>query len=106
MADKDYAPLSAACVRALNDRLYEKRKAAALEIEKMVKEMVHAPHGPNTSQIKKLLKVLGGEFAISQNPHMRKGGLIGLAAMAIGLGKIFPLDIQSDHHLALRCNYI
>ena len=41
----------------------------------------------NTSQIKKLLKVLGSEFAISQNPHMRKGGLIGLAAMAIGLGK-------------------
>ena len=37
MADKDYAPLSTACVRALNDRLYEKRKAAALEIEKMVK---------------------------------------------------------------------
>lgn len=36
MADKDYAPLSTACVRALNDRLYEKRKAAALEIEKMV----------------------------------------------------------------------
>ena len=83
MVDKDYAPLSAACVRALNDRLYEKRKAAALEIEKMVKEMVHIG---NSSQIKKLLKVLGGEFAISQNPHMRKGGLIGLAAMAIGLG--------------------
>ena len=41
----------------------------------------------NTSQIKKLLKVLGSEFAISQNPHMRKGGLIGLAAMAIGLGE-------------------
>ena len=70
-------------MRALNDRLYEKRKAAALEIEKMVKEMVHIG---NSSQIKKLLKVLGGEFAISQNPHMRKGGLIGLAAMAIGLG--------------------
>jgi len=84
MADKDYAPLSTACVRALNDRLYEKRKAAALEIEKMVKDFVSVG---NTSQIKKLLKVLGGEFAISQNPHMRKGGLIGLAAMAIGLGK-------------------
>jgi len=84
MADKDYAPLSTACVRALNDRLYEKRKAAALEIEKMVKDFVGVG---NTSQIKKLLKVLGSEFAISQNPHMRKGGLIGLAAMAIGLGK-------------------
>ena len=71
MADKDYAPLSTACVRALNDRsglsksfsslfifqplrMYEKRKAAALEIEKMVKDFVSVG---NTSQIKKLLKV-------------------------------------------------
>ena len=35
--DKDYAPLSASCVRALNDKLYEKRKVAALEIERFVK---------------------------------------------------------------------
>ena len=56
---------------------------AALEIEKMVKDFVSVD---NNTQIRKLLKVLGSEFAISQNPHMRKGGLIGLAAMAIGLG--------------------
>lgn len=36
MSERDYAPLSTACVRALNDKLYEKRKAAALEIEKWV----------------------------------------------------------------------
>lgn len=53
MADKDYAPLSTACVRALNDRMYERRKAAALEIEKMVKDFVSVH---NHSQIKKLLK--------------------------------------------------
>lgn len=34
MTDKDFAPLSTACVRALNDKIYDKRKAAALEIEK------------------------------------------------------------------------
>lgn len=34
MSEKDYAPLSAACVRALNDKLYDRRKTAALEIEK------------------------------------------------------------------------
>ncbi|PSN34186.1 Protein VAC14 [Blattella germanica] len=33
MSERDYGPLSAACVRALSDKLYEKRKAAALEIE-------------------------------------------------------------------------
>ena len=34
MTDKDYAPLSAVCVRTLSDKVYEKRKAAAFEIEK------------------------------------------------------------------------
>lgn len=34
MSDRDYAPLSPACVKALNDKMYDKRKAAALEIEK------------------------------------------------------------------------
>lgn len=42
----------------------------------------------NSIQIKKLLRVLSQEFAVSQNPHTRKGGLIGLAAMAIALGKV------------------
>ncbi|XP_074645513.1 protein VAC14 homolog [Tubulanus polymorphus] len=84
MNDKDFAPLSASCVRALNDKLYEKRKSAALEIEKMVKEYVTLN---NTNQIKRLLKVLGQDFASSTNSHPRKGGLIGLAACAIALGR-------------------
>ncbi|XP_019764516.2 protein VAC14 homolog isoform X2 [Dendroctonus ponderosae] len=84
MSDKDYAPLSAACVRALNDKFYEKRKTAALEIEKMVKEFAAVN---NTGQIKRILKILGHDFALSQNPHARKGGLIGLAAIALALGK-------------------
>ena len=32
--DSDYAPLTSQCVRALSDKVYDKRKAAALEIEK------------------------------------------------------------------------
>ncbi|KAL1513807.1 hypothetical protein ABEB36_003166 [Hypothenemus hampei] len=84
MSDKDYAPLSAACVRALSDKLYDKRKTAALEIEKMVKDFAAIN---NTGQIKRILKILGQDFTLSQNPHARKGGLIGLAAIAIALGK-------------------
>lgn len=42
----------------------------------------------NTIQIKKVLRVLGEDFALSQNPNSRKGGLIGLAAVAIALGKV------------------
>lgn len=42
----------------------------------------------NTGQIKRMLKILGQDFTLSQNPHARKGGLIGLAAIAIALGKV------------------
>jgi vacuole morphology and inheritance protein 14 len=49
----------------------------------MVKEF--AAHN-NTAQIKRLLKVLGQDFATSHNPHGRQGGLISLSAMAVGLG--------------------
>lgn len=82
MSDRDYSPLSSACVRALSDKLYDKRKAAALEIEKMVKDFAAVN---NQEQISRLIRVLE-EFAMSHNPHTRKGGLIGLAAVAIGLG--------------------
>lgn len=34
MTERDYAPLSSACVRGLCDKLYEKRKFAGVEIEK------------------------------------------------------------------------
>ncbi|KAK2708677.1 protein VAC14 homolog [Artemia franciscana] len=82
--EKDYSPLSSACVRALSDKLYDKRKAAAMEIEKMARDLAQAS---NTGLTKKLIKVLSEEFVISQNPNNKKGGLIGLAATAIGLGK-------------------
>jgi len=42
----------------------------------------------NTLQIKKLLKVLGQDFTASQNTNTKKGGLIGLAATAVALGKV------------------
>lgn len=43
----------------------------------------------NSMQIRRLLKVLGQDFAMSKNPNSKKGGLIGLAAMAVGLGKVY-----------------
>ena len=39
----------------------------------------------NTTQIRRLLKILGQDLCLSQNPNWRKGGLIGLASMAIAL---------------------
>uniref|UniRef100_A0AAF5RWW6 Protein VAC14 homolog n=1 Tax=Wuchereria bancrofti TaxID=6293 RepID=A0AAF5RWW6_WUCBA len=83
MVDAQYAPLTATLVRTLTDKLYEKRKAAALDIEKQVRDLLQANH---LAELKKLLVVLKGLTA-AQNAHARKGGLIGLAAAAIALGK-------------------
>lgn len=43
-------------------------------------------------QIKRLTSVLSEEFAVSHNSHSRKGGLIGLAAAAIALGKVSSVE--------------
>ncbi|XP_045470511.1 protein VAC14 homolog isoform X2 [Harmonia axyridis] len=100
MSEKEYAPLSSACVRALHDKLYEKRKTAALEIEKMVREFYNVN---NTSQIRRLLKVLGQDFAASQNPHAKKGGLIGLASIAVALGKDSEIYMEELLSPILSC---
>ena len=52
---------------------------------RMTKEFVQLNQD---SQVKKVLKILGDDFAGSSNPNTRKGGLIGLAAAAIALGKV------------------
>ncbi|XP_040265952.1 protein VAC14 homolog [Bufo bufo] len=83
-AERDLSPLTPNIVRALNDKMYEKRKVAALEIEKLVREFVAQN---NAAQIKHVIQILSQEFALSQHPHSRKGGLIGLAACSIALGK-------------------
>ncbi|VDK77087.1 unnamed protein product [Litomosoides sigmodontis] len=83
MVDAQCAPLTATLVRTLTDKLYERRKAAALDIEKQVRDLLQANH---FQQLEKLLAVLRG-LTTAQNAHTRKGGLIGLAAAAIALGK-------------------
>lgn len=100
MADKEYAPLSAVCVRTLNDKLYEKRKQGALEIERMMKEFVQQNQD---GQVKKVLKILGEDFAGSSNPNTRKGGLIGLAAAAIALGKDSSVYVNELVKPVLAC---
>ncbi|XP_059939162.1 protein VAC14 homolog [Mesoplodon densirostris] len=61
-----------------------KLKVAALEIDRLVREFVAQN---NTVQIRHVIQTLSQEFALSQHPHSRKGGLIGLAACSIVLGK-------------------
>lgn len=42
----------------------------------------------NSVQIRKLIEVLSNDFASSRDANKRKGGLIGLAATSLGLGKV------------------
>ena len=61
-------------------------------IFRMTKEFVQLNQD---AQVKKVLKILGEDFAGSSNPNTRKGGLIGLAAAAIALGKVRKSVIYS-----------
>ena len=57
----------------------------------------------DVKQIRKMIAILTDEFAVSHNPHSRKGGLIGLAATAIALGKVngslFYILHFIEHHV-------
>ncbi|KFY48178.1 hypothetical protein V495_01550 [Pseudogymnoascus sp. VKM F-4514 (FW-929)] len=70
--------------RALNDKLYDKRKVGALELERVIRELAA---GKEYEKIKKIIQQLCNDFAYAvHQPHARNGGLIGLAAAAIALG--------------------
>eukprot|EP00126_Sphaerothecum_destruens_P015168 Sdes_comp9092_c0_seq1m546 len=81
--EKSGGPLTAAVLRGLSDKLYDKRKVAALEVERLMKELVQQN---DKVKLRKVLDTLTDDFAYSTNPNSRKGGLIGLAATAIALG--------------------
>ena len=71
-----------AVLRNLGDRSYDKRKAAALEVTALIKG---CQENGEKDRIGSVINLLAQEFARSRNLHHRKGGLIGLAASAIGL---------------------
>ncbi|KAL1844103.1 hypothetical protein VTJ49DRAFT_4955 [Mycothermus thermophilus] len=70
--------------RALNDKLYDKRKVGALELERVIRDLVAQK---DYAKVETILDQLCNEFAYAvHQPHARNGGLIGLAAAAIALG--------------------
>lgn len=70
-------------LKGLNDKLYDRRKAAALELEKVVANA-------DVPKITQIINQLCQMFTSQASPlHTRNGGLIGLAATAIALGQDF-----------------
>eukprot|EP00039_Didymoeca_costata_P005784 m.84543 g.84543 ORF g.84543 m.84543 type:complete len:714 (-) comp12972_c0_seq1:1852-3993(-) len=85
--------LSEKTLKGLCDKLYDKRKNAAIEIQRVVESIMVKGE---LDKVEKLAMSLQSDFVQSQNPNSRKGGLIGLAATAIGLGandvhRVLPL---------------
>jgi hypothetical protein len=72
--------------KALNDKLYDKRKSGALELEGLIRESLSAR---DFDRIQRIVSQLCHEYAYAvHQPHARNGGLIGLAAASIALGPV------------------
>ncbi|CAE6531334.1 unnamed protein product [Rhizoctonia solani] len=93
--------LEPAIVRGLNDKLYDKRKASALDLEKLVREC-HT--SGDSHRINTIIDQLVDLFSSTTNPlHARNGGLIGLAAAAIALGVEVAVYMDKFIGPLLRC---
>ncbi|XP_073287705.1 protein VAC14 homolog isoform X2 [Primulina huaijiensis] len=71
-----------AVLRNLSDKLYEKRKNAALEVEGIVKQLISSG---DHEKINAVINLLANEYTYSPQANHRKGGLIGLAAATVAL---------------------
>ena len=78
--------LTAGVLRNLSDRQYEKRKLAATEIETRIRELAGSAGEGRDHEVDRILRCLGRDYIQSSQANSRKGGLIGLAAAALGLG--------------------
>ncbi|KAI3709567.1 hypothetical protein L2E82_39333 [Cichorium intybus] len=97
-------------LRNLSDKLYEKRKNAAVEVEGIIKQLIVAG---DDDKINAMINLLTHEFTSSNQTSHRKGGLIGLAAITVGLSaeaaqhleEIVPPVINSFSHQHSKFRY-
>jgi vacuole morphology and inheritance protein 14 len=75
-------PLPPTIIRNLADKLYDKRKLGALEIEQLIKDLVKIK---DVGRIGQIIQFIKEQFIGSTSVNSRKGGLIALAAAALGL---------------------
>ncbi|KAJ1662969.1 hypothetical protein EV178_005423 [Coemansia sp. RSA 1646] len=74
-----------ALAKALNDRLYDKQRAATIKIERLVLDALDAD---DEQRIYGLLAELSTDYATSEKEAARIGGLVALAATAVALTHI------------------
>jgi hypothetical protein len=84
--------ISAAVLVSLAHKRYERRRLAAMEIEKVVRSLVVLQHQSKQvknelDRVRAILLLLSDDYVRSTNEDARKGGVVALAACAIGLKK-------------------
>ena len=81
--------ISAAVLVSLAHKRYERRRLAAMEIEKVVRSLVQ---GRELERVRAILLLLSDDYVRSTSEDARKGGVVALAASAIGLKKANASD--------------
>ena len=76
--------ISAAVLVSLAHKRYERRRMAAMEIEKVVRSLVQQEE---LDRVRAILLLLSDDYVRSTLEDARKGGVVALAAAAIGLKK-------------------
>jgi hypothetical protein len=92
--------ISAAVLVSLAHKRYERRRLAAMEIEKVVRTLVMQD---DFVRVRAILLSLSDDYIRSTNEDARKGGAVALAACAIGLKKANDVPRGSDIDVAAEC---
>ena len=79
--------ISAAVLVSLAHKRYERRRLAAMEIEKVVRSLVQQKRPEHMERVRAILLLLSDDYVRSTSEDARKGGVVALAACAIGLKK-------------------
>lgn len=96
--------ISASALTKLAHKRYERRRFAAIEIEKVIRGLValHQQTKKNElERVRAILLLLSDDYVRSTNEDARKGGVVALAACAIGLKKANEADGQG--HIISEC---
>lgn len=76
--------ISAAVLVSLSHKRYERRRLAAMEIEKVVRSLLQQGE---VERVRAILLLLSDDYVRSTSEDARKGGVVALAACAVGMKK-------------------
>lgn len=88
--------ISAAVLVSLSHKRYERRRLAAMEIEKVVRSLLHQGE---VERVRAILLLLSDDYVRSTSEDARKGGVVALAACAVGMKKA----VEKENPILQEC---